>query len=50
MVSGLHGAGTEDLDIYPGILHNPSCSGAVEGTLEHETSTMKPSSQTLPTE
>lgn len=50
MASGFQGAGTEDLDIYPMILHNPKCSGAVEGTLERETSTRRPSSQTLPAE
>lgn len=32
MASGFQGAGIEDLDIYPMILHNPNCSGAVEGT------------------
>lgn len=44
------GAGKGDLDIYSMILHSPKCSAAVEGTLECQTSAVRPSSQTLPTE
>jgi hypothetical protein len=44
------GKGKENEDIYPNILCSPVADVVVERTLECETSTMKPSSQTLPTE
>lgn len=44
------GAGKEEFDIYPKILRSLDCDVPAEGTLTCETSTMRPSSQTLPTE